>query len=117
MLRGGNRARWSLRRDDGSRNPRFDFFGTRQGGLGRPTSLSNPLTDLPGHWAALVQVWRRHVRCPPDAPKVARLAASRAGAATPIPADPTVDALRYLVEEHFRKERQLSFYAGKLATE
>jgi AraC family transcriptional activator of pobA len=48
---------------------------------------------------------------------VARLAASRArtGAATLIPADPTVDALRYLVEEHFRKERQLSFYAGKLA--
>jgi AraC family transcriptional activator of pobA len=48
---------------------------------------------------------------------VARLAASRArsGAATLMPADPTVDALRYLVEEHFRKERQLSFYAGKLA--
>ena len=48
---------------------------------------------------------------------VARLAASRArtGAATLIPADPTVDALRYLVEEHFRKERQLSFYADKLA--
>jgi AraC family transcriptional activator of pobA len=48
---------------------------------------------------------------------VARLAASRArsGTATLMPADPTVDALRYLVEEHFRKERQLSFYAGKLA--
>jgi AraC family transcriptional activator of pobA len=48
---------------------------------------------------------------------VARLAASRArsGAATLMPADPTVDALRYLVEEHFRKERQLAFYAGKLA--
>ncbi len=48
---------------------------------------------------------------------VARLAASRArtGAATLMPADPTVDALRYLVEEHFRKERQLDFYAGKLA--
>src|SRR5215475_2149277 len=48
---------------------------------------------------------------------VGRLAASRArsGAATLVPADPTVDALRYLVEEHFRKERQLSFYAGKLA--
>ena len=48
---------------------------------------------------------------------VARLAASRArtGAATLMPADPTVDALRYLVEEHFRQERQLSFYAGKLA--
>ena len=48
---------------------------------------------------------------------VARLAASRArtGSATLKPADPTVDALRYLVEEHFRQERQLSFYAGKLA--
>src|SRR5262249_15321159 len=48
---------------------------------------------------------------------VARLAASRArtGAATLMPADPTVDALRYLVEEHFRHERQLAFYAGKLA--
>jgi AraC family transcriptional regulator, transcriptional activator of pobA len=48
---------------------------------------------------------------------VARLAASRArtGASTLVPADPTVDALRYLVEEHFRRERQLSFYAGKLA--
>jgi AraC family transcriptional activator of pobA len=48
---------------------------------------------------------------------VARLAASRArsGSATLMPADPTVEALRYLVEEHFRKERQLAFYAGKLA--
>jgi AraC family transcriptional regulator, transcriptional activator of pobA len=48
---------------------------------------------------------------------VARLAASRArtGAATLMPADPTVDALRYLVEEHFRHERRLAFYAGKLA--
>src|SRR6266849_6664156 len=40
---------------------------------------------------------------------------ARTGAATLMPADPTVDALRYLVEEHFRQERQLSFYAGKLA--
>ena len=48
---------------------------------------------------------------------LARLGASRgrSGAATLIPADPTVDALRYLVEEHFRTERQLSFYADKLA--
>jgi AraC family transcriptional activator of pobA len=48
---------------------------------------------------------------------IARLAASRArtGAATLMPADPTVDALRYLVEEHFRQERRLAFYAGKLA--
>jgi AraC family transcriptional regulator, transcriptional activator of pobA len=48
---------------------------------------------------------------------VARLAASqaRSGAASLVPADPIVDALRHLLEEHFRKERQLSFYAGKLA--
>src|SRR5262249_56569943 len=48
---------------------------------------------------------------------VARLAASRArtGAATLMPAGPTVGAVRYLVGEHFRHQRQLSFYAGKLA--
>jgi len=48
---------------------------------------------------------------------VARLAASRArtGAITLKPADPTVEALRSLLEEHFRKERMLGFYAEKLA--
>ena len=48
---------------------------------------------------------------------VARLAASRArsGSVTLRPADPTVEALRRLLEEHFRKERQLGFYAEKLA--
>jgi AraC family transcriptional regulator, transcriptional activator of pobA len=48
---------------------------------------------------------------------VARLAASRArtGSVTLKPADPTVEALRRLLEEHFRKERQLGFYAEKLA--
>ena len=48
---------------------------------------------------------------------VARLAASRArtGAVTLRPADPTVEALRGLLEEHFRKERLLGFYAEKLA--
>src|SRR3979411_1277174 len=48
---------------------------------------------------------------------VARLAASRArsGAVTLRPADPTVAALCGLLEEHFRKERQLGFYAEKLA--
>jgi AraC family transcriptional activator of pobA len=48
---------------------------------------------------------------------VARLAASRArtGAITLKPADPTVEALRALLEEHFRKERLLEFYAEKLA--
>jgi AraC family transcriptional regulator, transcriptional activator of pobA len=48
---------------------------------------------------------------------VARLAASRArtGAVTLQPADSTVAQLRALVEEHFRKERQLGFYAEKLA--
>jgi len=48
---------------------------------------------------------------------VARLAASRArtGSVTLAPADATVEALRKLVEEHFRKERLLDFYAAKLA--
>ncbi len=49
--------------------------------------------------------------------EVVRLGASRArtGAVTLRPADPTVDALRRLVEEQFRKERQLNYYAEKLA--
>ena len=49
--------------------------------------------------------------------EVARLAASRAraGAITLEPTGATVEALRKLVEEHFRKERQLAFYADKLA--
>jgi AraC family transcriptional activator of pobA len=49
--------------------------------------------------------------------RVARLAASRArtGTVTLAPTDATVDALRRLVEEHFRTERLLQFYAGKLA--
>ncbi len=49
--------------------------------------------------------------------EVARLAASRArsGTVTLQTADPTVEALRALVEEQFRKERLLGFYAEKLA--
>jgi AraC family transcriptional activator of pobA len=49
--------------------------------------------------------------------EIARLAASRArtGAMTLKAADPTVEALRQLVEVHFRSERLLSFYAEKLA--
>lgn len=49
--------------------------------------------------------------------EVARLSASRArsGTVTLAPADATVEALRRLVEEHFRHERQIGFYAGKLA--
>ena len=48
---------------------------------------------------------------------VVRLAASqaRSGSVTLAPADATVDALRKLVEEHFRKERLLGFYAERLA--
>jgi AraC family transcriptional regulator, transcriptional activator of pobA len=48
---------------------------------------------------------------------VARLAASRArtGSVTLHPADATVAQLRALVDEHFRQERQLGFYAEKLA--
>ncbi len=47
---------------------------------------------------------------------VARLAASRArtGVVTLHPADATVAKLRALVDEHFRKERQLGFYAEQL---
>jgi AraC family transcriptional activator of pobA len=49
--------------------------------------------------------------------EVARLAASRAlsGTITLAPADATVEELRRLIEEHFRSERQIGFYAGKLA--
>jgi AraC family transcriptional activator of pobA len=51
--------------------------------------------------------------------EVARLAAgrSRAGSATVMlePTGATVQVLRKLVEEHFHTERQLSFYADKLA--
>jgi AraC family transcriptional activator of pobA len=49
--------------------------------------------------------------------EVARLALSRArtGAVTLKAADPTVEALRRLVEEHFRNERRIAFYAEKLA--
>ena len=49
--------------------------------------------------------------------EVGRLAASRArsGTATSAPADATVEALRRLVEEHFRSERQIGFYADRLA--
>ena len=49
--------------------------------------------------------------------EVARLAASKArtGVVPLAPADSTVEALRRLVEEHFRKERLIAFYADKLA--
>jgi len=47
---------------------------------------------------------------------VARLAASRArsGTVTLKPTDGTVEALRHLVEEHFREQRLLGFYAERL---
>jgi AraC family transcriptional regulator, transcriptional activator of pobA len=46
-----------------------------------------------------------------------RLAASRArsGTVTLAPADATVDSLRHLIEEHFRRERHVAFYAQRLA--
>lgn len=48
--------------------------------------------------------------------EVVRLAVSRArsGAVTLSRADARVEELRALVDEHFRKERLISFYAGKL---
>ncbi|MEX0751833.1 MAG: helix-turn-helix domain-containing protein [Xanthobacteraceae bacterium] len=50
--------------------------------------------------------------------EVMRLAAGRArsGEVTPAPAEAAVDALRGLIEEHYRRERLLVFYAAKLAT-
>jgi AraC family transcriptional activator of pobA len=49
--------------------------------------------------------------------EVVRLAASRerSGSVTLAPADDTLDALRGLIEQHFRQERLLAFYAEKLA--
>jgi AraC family transcriptional activator of pobA len=49
--------------------------------------------------------------------EVARLAASRerSGTVTLEPTDATVEALRRLVEEYFRQQRLLHFYADKLA--
>lgn len=49
--------------------------------------------------------------------EIGRLSAShaRSGGVTLAPADATVEALQRLVEEHFRKERQISFYAARLA--
>jgi AraC family transcriptional activator of pobA len=49
--------------------------------------------------------------------EAARLAASRVrtGSVTLAMADPTVQALRRLIEEYFRHERQIAFYAEKLA--
>jgi AraC family transcriptional activator of pobA len=49
--------------------------------------------------------------------EVARLAASRArtGTVTLAPADATVEALRRLIEEHFRHDRHVGFYAQRLA--
>jgi AraC family transcriptional activator of pobA len=49
--------------------------------------------------------------------EVGRRAQSRArsGAVTLAPADGVVENLRRLVEEHFHEQRQLAFYAGRLA--
>jgi AraC family transcriptional activator of pobA len=49
--------------------------------------------------------------------EVGRQSASRArtGTVTLAPADATVDALQRLVEDNFRKERQIGFYASALA--
>lgn len=49
--------------------------------------------------------------------EVARLAASRqrTGAVTLSTADPTVEELRRLIEIHFQTERNIGFYAGRLA--
>jgi AraC family transcriptional regulator, transcriptional activator of pobA len=56
-------------------------------------------------WLALIAV------------EAVRLAASRArsGSVTLAPADSIVETLRGLIEQHFRRERRLAFYAEKLA--
>src|SRR5260370_15296725 len=56
-------------------------------------------------WLALIAV------------EVVRLAASRArtGTVTLAPADATVEVLRRLIEEHFRRDRHVGFYAQRLA--
>ena len=50
--------------------------------------------------------------------EVVRLAASRArsGTVTLAPADATLEALRRLVDAHFRREHHVAFYAERLAT-
>ena len=49
--------------------------------------------------------------------EVVRLAARRAHSGTPAlaPADATVGALRHLIEQHFRREHHVGFYAQRLA--
>jgi AraC family transcriptional activator of pobA len=47
--------------------------------------------------------------------EVARLAANRIRTDVLTPTDATVVALRKLIEEHYHRERQLAFYADKLA--
>jgi AraC family transcriptional activator of pobA len=64
-----------------------------------------------GHWLAVRALLALF------AIEVARLAAGRAPSGTVMvgPADATVEALRRLVEDNFRRERQISFYAAMLA--
>ena len=68
------------------------------------------------HSRAKAIAWRCAVACPhrhrSGAPGSSR---ARSGAVTLSRADARVDELRRLVDEHFRKERLISFYAGKLA--
>jgi AraC family transcriptional activator of pobA len=110
-----------------------EAIGDRRGeALTRLKSLaSDPIVPLPADHARLsafaAELYEEHSLARPGyriamrgllaliAVEVARMAASRARADPLTPTDATVVALRKLIEEHFQTERQLAFYADKLA--
>jgi AraC family transcriptional activator of pobA len=109
-----------------------EAIGDRRGeALARLRALaSNPVVDLPAdHARVLTFASELHDERSLGRPgyriamrgllaliavEVARMAASRSRADPLPPTDPTVVALRQLIEEHFQAERQLAFYAGRL---
>ncbi len=68
-------------------------------------------------WRATATDWRCARLLALIAIEVGRQSASRArsGSVTLAPADGTVETLKRMVEENFRKERQIGFYAERLA--
>ncbi len=111
------------------------MLGEHAGALARLRALAaEPVVPIEGDDCARISAWCRELHeerflgregwrfamrgyLALIAVAVARLAASRArtGAVTLRHADPTVETLRRLVEENFRNERQLAFYADRLA--
>jgi AraC family transcriptional regulator, transcriptional activator of pobA len=110
-----------------------EAIGDRRGeALTRLKSLAaDPIVPLPADHTRLsafaAELYEEHSLARPGhriamrgllaliAVEVARIAASRARAEAWMPTDVTVVALRKLIEEHFQTERQLAFYADKLA--